>query len=81
MSMCDAGRELALLYNDQSVLENHHLAVAFKLLQFNGADIFQNLSFKAYQNFRRLVIDMVSDRSNVLLFVSLFFCACIRICY
>jgi hypothetical protein len=58
--MLNAGRELALLYNDQSVLENHHLAVAFKLLQFGGADIFQNLTFKMYQNFRRLVIDMVS---------------------
>jgi cAMP-specific phosphodiesterase 4 len=47
------------MYNDQSVLENHHLAVAFKLLQEDGADIFQNLSLKSYQSLRRLVIDMV----------------------
>jgi len=47
------------MYNDQSVLENHHLAVAFKLLQSDGADIFRNLSVKSYQTLRRIVIEMV----------------------
>ena len=56
-----AGSELALMYNDESVLENHHLAVAFKLLQEEGCDIFQNLSRKQYQTLRRMVIDMVSS--------------------
>lgn len=37
------GSELAIMYNDESVLENHHLAVAFKLLQNEECDIFQNL--------------------------------------
>lgn len=36
--------ELALMYNDSSVLENHHLAVGFKLLQEENCDIFQNLT-------------------------------------
>ena len=38
------GSELALMYNDESVLENHHLAVAFKLLQNPECDIFVNLT-------------------------------------
>uniref|UniRef100_A0A8C5U609 3',5'-cyclic-AMP phosphodiesterase n=1 Tax=Malurus cyaneus samueli TaxID=2593467 RepID=A0A8C5U609_9PASS len=51
--------ELALMYNDASVLENHHLAVGFKLLQEENCDIFQNLSRKQRQTLRKMVIDMV----------------------
>ena len=47
------------MYNDESVLENHHLAVAFKLLQNQDCDIFANLSKKQRQTFRKMVIDMV----------------------
>ncbi|XKL62450.1 hypothetical protein PGB90_002283 [Kerria lacca] len=53
------GSELALMYNDESVLENHHLAVAFKLLQNEGCDIFMNMSKKQRQTLRKMVIDMV----------------------
>ena len=55
-----AGSELALMYNDESVLENHHLAVAFKLLQNPDCDIFVNLNKKQRQTLRKMVIDMVS---------------------
>lgn len=55
-----ADSELALMYNDESVLENHHLAVGFKLLQGENCDIFQNLSKKQRQTLRRMVIEMVS---------------------
>ncbi|MEQ2175075.1 cAMP-specific 3',5'-cyclic phosphodiesterase 4D, partial [Goodea atripinnis] len=51
--------ELALMYNDSSVLENHHLAVGFKLLQDENCDIFQNLSKKQKDSLRKMVIDMV----------------------
>ena len=51
--------ELALLYNDVSVLENYHVAVAFKLLQTPELDIFSNLSPEERKIMRRLIIDIV----------------------
>ena len=48
------------MYNDESVLENHHLAVAFKLLQEKNCDIFASLNKKQRQTLRKMVIDMVS---------------------
>lgn len=62
-SLCDdilsIGSELALMYNDESVLENHHLAVAFKLLQTKDCDFLVNLNKKQRQTLRKMVIDMV----------------------
>ena len=55
------------MYNDESVLENHHLAVAFKLLQNQDCDIFANLSKKQRQTFRKMVIDMVIYFTNSLI--------------
>ncbi len=60
------------MYNDESVLENHHLAVAFKLLQEDGCDIFQNLSTKQRQTLRRMVIDMVCTKFSLSLLSVLF---------
>uniref|UniRef100_A0A8C5HSN4 Phosphodiesterase n=1 Tax=Gouania willdenowi TaxID=441366 RepID=A0A8C5HSN4_GOUWI len=57
--LINTNSELALMYNDESVLENHHLAVGFKLLQEENCDIFQNLNKKQRQTLRRMVIDMV----------------------
>ncbi|XP_026069447.1 cAMP-specific 3',5'-cyclic phosphodiesterase 4B-like isoform X3 [Carassius auratus] len=57
--LINTNSELALMYNDESVLENHHLAVGFKLLQEDNCDIFQNLTKKQRQSLRKMVIDMV----------------------
>ncbi|XP_055775061.1 cAMP-specific 3',5'-cyclic phosphodiesterase 4D-like isoform X2 [Salvelinus fontinalis] len=57
--LINTNSELALMYNDSSVLENHHLAVGFKLLQEENCDIFQNLSKKQRQSLRKMVIDIV----------------------
>uniref|UniRef100_A0A673N300 Phosphodiesterase n=1 Tax=Sinocyclocheilus rhinocerous TaxID=307959 RepID=A0A673N300_9TELE len=57
--LINTNSELALMYNDSSVLENHHLAVGFKLLQEENCDIFRNLTKKQRQSLRKMVIDMV----------------------
>ncbi|XP_043940500.1 cAMP-specific 3',5'-cyclic phosphodiesterase 4A isoform X1 [Protopterus annectens] len=57
--LINTNSELALMYNDESVLENHHLAVGFKLLQEENCDIFQNLIKRQRQTLRKMVIDMV----------------------
>ncbi|KAJ8260848.1 hypothetical protein COCON_G00165710 [Conger conger] len=57
--LINTNSELALMYNDSSVLENHHLAVGFKLLQEENCDIFQNLTKKQRQSLRKMTIDIV----------------------
>ncbi|EMP39521.1 cAMP-specific 3',5'-cyclic phosphodiesterase 4D [Chelonia mydas] len=56
--LINTNSELALMYNDESVLENHHLAVGFKLLQEENCDIFQSLGKRQRQTLRKMVIDM-----------------------
>ncbi|XP_071954007.1 3',5'-cyclic-AMP phosphodiesterase 4C-like isoform X2 [Antedon mediterranea] len=51
--------ELAIMYNDESVLENHSLAVAFKLIQCENCNIFETLTTKQFQTLRKISIDMV----------------------
>ena len=63
MLMAVSASELALMYNDESVLENHHLAVAFKLLQSPNCDIFSNLTSQSRLLLRRMTIDIVRTRS------------------
>ncbi|ODM92889.1 cAMP-specific 3',5'-cyclic phosphodiesterase [Orchesella cincta] len=57
--LVNSSSELALMYNDESVLENHHLAVAFKLLQNEEMDILTTLTRKQRTTLRKMTIDMV----------------------
>ncbi|XP_078489444.1 dual specificity calcium/calmodulin-dependent 3',5'-cyclic nucleotide phosphodiesterase 1C-like isoform X1 [Ciona intestinalis] len=50
---------LAQMYNDKSVLENHHISSAFRLLNEEDCDILANFSKDDYQEARTLMIDMV----------------------
>jgi hypothetical protein len=56
----------AVRYNDRSVLENHHCAIAFKLLLDPKNDIFELLSEAQYWYVRQTVVKMIlsSDISN-----------------
>ncbi|XP_032069261.1 high affinity cAMP-specific and IBMX-insensitive 3',5'-cyclic phosphodiesterase 8B isoform X6 [Thamnophis elegans] len=58
--LCNAGSELAVLYNDTAVLESHHTALAFQLTtKDNKCNIFKNLNRNHYRTLRQAIIDMV----------------------
>lgn len=48
---------LAILYNDRSVLENHHCSLGFQLMLRHG--ILDGLTREQFKRFRRIVIDSV----------------------
>ncbi|XP_003216352.1 high affinity cAMP-specific and IBMX-insensitive 3',5'-cyclic phosphodiesterase 8B isoform X1 [Anolis carolinensis] len=58
--LCNAGSELAVLYNDTAVLESHHTALAFQLTtKDNKCNVFKNLNRNHYRTLRQAIIDMV----------------------
>ncbi|XP_059861345.1 high affinity cAMP-specific and IBMX-insensitive 3',5'-cyclic phosphodiesterase 8A isoform X1 [Delphinus delphis] len=58
--LCNAGSELAILYNDTAVLERHHAALAFQLTTGDDkCNIFKNMERNDYRMLRQSIIDMV----------------------
>ncbi|KFV84649.1 High affinity cAMP-specific and IBMX-insensitive 3',5'-cyclic phosphodiesterase 8A, partial [Struthio camelus australis] len=58
--LCNAGSELAILYNDTAVLESHHAALAFQLTtQDDKCNIFKSMERNEYRTLRQAIIDMV----------------------
>uniref|UniRef100_A0A4W5JF76 3',5'-cyclic-AMP phosphodiesterase n=1 Tax=Hucho hucho TaxID=62062 RepID=A0A4W5JF76_9TELE len=59
--LCNAGSELAILYNDTAVLESHHAALAFQITtRDDKCNIFKNMeSRNEYRTLRQAIIDMV----------------------
>ena len=62
---------LAVLYNDKSVLENHHLATLFSLINDEKHSIFSRFSPSDYKQTRSALIEMIlstdiSDHSRLL---------------
>uniref|UniRef100_A0A3Q3L9E1 Phosphodiesterase n=1 Tax=Mastacembelus armatus TaxID=205130 RepID=A0A3Q3L9E1_9TELE len=58
--LCNAGSELAILYNDTAVLESHHAALAFQLtIRDTKSNIFKNIDRNQFRTLRQAIIDMV----------------------
>ncbi|XP_072904336.1 high affinity cAMP-specific and IBMX-insensitive 3',5'-cyclic phosphodiesterase 8B isoform X2 [Hemitrygon akajei] len=58
--LCNAGSELAVLYNDTAVLESHHAALAFQLTAGDKkSNIFKNIERNQFRTLRQAIIDMV----------------------
>nr|XP_020487640.1 calcium/calmodulin-dependent 3',5'-cyclic nucleotide phosphodiesterase 1A [Labrus bergylta] len=51
--------EVAILYNDRSVLENHHVSAAYRLMAEEDMNILINLNKDDWRELRALVIEMV----------------------
>lgn len=57
--LVNIGCPLALLYNDQSVLENYHVSAAFQVLRDPKCDILSSLSTQDFKHIRESVVKMV----------------------
>ncbi|XP_034048150.1 LOW QUALITY PROTEIN: high affinity cAMP-specific and IBMX-insensitive 3',5'-cyclic phosphodiesterase 8B [Thalassophryne amazonica] len=58
--LCNAGSELAILYNDTAVLESHHAALTFQLTSRDSkSNIFKTIERNQFRTLRQAIIDMV----------------------
>ena len=53
------GTELAMIYNDKSVLENHHCATAFRLMRKSNCGVLSNLDVVAVREIRKVMVTSV----------------------
>lgn len=51
--------ELALTYNDISILENYHTSLTFKLINENDSNIFKNISKDTVRYVRKIIIECI----------------------
>lgn len=58
--------KIALRYNDKSVLENHHISVAFStMLKSSDTRIFENFTNEEFKIMRENMIDLVLATDNI----------------
>ena len=54
-----AATDLAVRYNDQSVLENHHIAIALSIITTDAFSILEGLSAPNFDHVRRVLIETI----------------------
>ncbi|KAI3409991.1 hypothetical protein GPALN_006357 [Globodera pallida] len=54
-----SGSNFALLYNDRSVLENHHASSVFRLMKDDDKNIFDRLTKDEHREMRTMIIEIV----------------------
>ena len=59
--LIETKHQLALRYNDVSILENHHVASTFALLNQDKYNILKNLSKDDFKRFRKLMIGCILE--------------------
>ncbi|OEH75163.1 3 5 -cyclic nucleotide phosphodiesterase domain-containing protein [Cyclospora cayetanensis] len=59
--MIAANTPLAITYNDESVLENHHAALTFRILSKPQCNILEKVSQEGYRLIRKLVIGWILE--------------------
>ena len=55
----NTSHQLAILYNDRSVLENMHTAKSFELCNHKDNNIFENIDRNLYSQLRKTIIELV----------------------
>ncbi len=51
--------KLATLYNDQSVLENHHAATFFFLIEDETCNVYENFTAEEFIQMRKTIVDYI----------------------
>jgi high affinity cGMP-specific 3',5'-cyclic phosphodiesterase 9 len=51
--------KLATLYNDQSILENHHAATFFFMIEDESCNIFENIKADDFNKMRKYIVENI----------------------
>eukprot|EP00949_MAST-11_sp_MAST-11-sp1_P002084 g2084.t1 len=57
--LISSASEIAIMYNDRSVLENHHLATAFRIMRSDNSNLLKSFSPATSKSLRATIIELV----------------------